>query len=221
MTTQALNIASELKALDLHVPTLGDYSSESMSDLSELDDSDGDEEGELSEEGELPETKKRNTMHNQKRHERRADRRRHKWNVEAQELESAQQEQKKVLALLYNCDVSQIHIHNVQRNMAALKLQACEEEKSHPLSRADIDELIPNTIWISEPGIHLGFLSETGKETLTIVFAVKIKSDKRERHGTKDFTPVTRFVKPELVEAIRAVEEEEMQEGQVVRSKQQ
>jgi hypothetical protein len=38
MTTQALNIASELKALDLHVPTLGDYSSESMSDLSELDD---------------------------------------------------------------------------------------------------------------------------------------------------------------------------------------
>jgi hypothetical protein len=60
--------------------------------------------------------------------------------------------------------------------MAALKkLQAREEEKSHPLSRADVDELIPNTIWIYEPGIHLGFLSETGKETLTIVFAVKIK----------------------------------------------
>jgi hypothetical protein len=61
--------------------------------------------------------------------------------------------------------------------MAALeKLQAREAENSRPLTRADVKTLVPTTVWLHQPGIHLGILSERGKDTLTIVFVVKIQS---------------------------------------------
>lgn len=81
-----------------------------------------------------------------------------------------------ILAAVYNVDVKELHIHNVQRNLADLKkLQDREEEKKAPLDRADVNELIPDFSWIHEPGIHLGFLSQEGEETVTIVLAVKIQ----------------------------------------------
>jgi hypothetical protein len=61
--------------------------------------------------------------------------------------------------------------------MAALeKLQARETENSLPLTRANIETLVPTTVWLHQPGIHLGILSERGKDTLAIVFVVKIQS---------------------------------------------
>jgi hypothetical protein len=73
MASQALDIASELRALDLDGPTLSEYSADSMDNLldqSELDEPgpspgkdilDDHKEGELSEEGELSKIRNSNT----------------------------------------------------------------------------------------------------------------------------------------------------------------
>jgi hypothetical protein len=78
------------------------------------------------------------------------------------------------LAIIYSCNPDEIHIHNLRRNQATLKkLQDREQLKKCPLSRADIDELIPEFKWMCEPGIHLGFVSRKDQHPL-LVLAVKI-----------------------------------------------
>ncbi|KAJ7868017.1 hypothetical protein B0H14DRAFT_3586629 [Mycena olivaceomarginata] len=91
----------------------------------------------------------------------------------AKELEEVQ---KKTLAIIYSCNPDEIHIHNLRRNQATLKkLQDREQLKKCPLSRADIDELIPEFKWMCEPGIHLGFVSRKDQHPL-LVLAVKISA---------------------------------------------
>ncbi|KAJ7222269.1 hypothetical protein GGX14DRAFT_428355 [Mycena pura] len=91
-------------------------------------------------------------------------------------LEEVQQQLRLVLAAIYDCNVDEIHIHNVRRDTAALARLQKRETKSGQLSRSDVDELIPNMVWIHEWGIHLGLLSEKGQNKPTLVFAVKISA---------------------------------------------
>jgi hypothetical protein len=82
MTSEALDIVAELRALDLYKPTPGDYSEDTIASMSDLSDTENDcessfpriytmalnkfpadegEDGELSEEGEIQDVKKGNT----------------------------------------------------------------------------------------------------------------------------------------------------------------
>ncbi|KAJ7133890.1 hypothetical protein C8R43DRAFT_1239394 [Mycena crocata] len=184
MASAELDIVPGLRALDIYTPSPDeDYSWEdSLSDLSEPSECDNSdhEEGEISDDGEINPQERKKQIRNAKAHQRfRASRQRKALKAKAEkekaeELMNARQQLKQMLAAVYNQKVDQIHIHTVKRDMAALKrLLDREEEKSSPLSRSDIDELIPGFRWIHEPGVHLGFLSEEGKDTITVVFAVK------------------------------------------------
>src|ERR1700761_4068171 len=83
---------------------------------------------------------------------------------------------RQVLAAVYNCPLQEMHLYAVRRDTAALgKLMKHELDTKNQLSRADVDKLVPNMRWIYELGIHLGLLSEKGREKVTIVFAVKIR----------------------------------------------
>ena len=80
-----------------------------------------------------------------------------------------------ILALIYQYDVKDIHIHNLQLKPKDLaKLQERERDKGFPLTRADVDELVPNTVWMYEHGLHLGLLSEEDQELPTIPLVVKV-----------------------------------------------
>ncbi|KAJ7217992.1 hypothetical protein GGX14DRAFT_390701 [Mycena pura] len=180
MTSEDLEegITIELRALNLcQVP--GDYSKrgiEEMSDLSECEDTVDREDGEISDHGELTDTKKAKTD-NQKCAAHRKLQHAHIRSQQQQDMEKAQLEMKLALALVYQYGVTEIHIHNLWQKPKALeKLQKRELKKGFPLTHADVDELLPDTVWIHEPGIYLGLLSEARQNLPTIALLVKIQS---------------------------------------------
>ncbi|KAF7354508.1 Polyketide synthase PksM [Mycena venus] len=206
MTSENVEVTSEnelidpaLDALDLNRPHPSTHHykwDDDMSDLTDLDESDGEltlsptdalpsttdyrekderEEGEISDDTELKDkTDTERKSLNRKRHQRGRSARTLK---EAKQLKAAQDVQKQVLAAVYGCSPEKVHIYNVRRDAMALSmLQDQEEENKGALTRANVDKICPDFQWIHESGIHLGFLFERGGEGLVLVFAVRIRA---------------------------------------------
>ncbi|KAJ7234977.1 hypothetical protein C8J57DRAFT_1379763 [Mycena rebaudengoi] len=83
-----------------------------------------------------------------------------------------------MLAVLYGVPLEQLHVHHVLLNMDGLhELQAREVENGKPLSRADVDEILPNCVWIHEPGVHIGYRHQSDPANpMIIVLAVRIQA---------------------------------------------
>ncbi|KAJ7851411.1 hypothetical protein B0H14DRAFT_3661290 [Mycena olivaceomarginata] len=179
--TSEITISPAFEALGLSEPD--GYTSDPLSDLTELEDDDSEDNDNSKSTAPAGDRKDGGTPDNQKS-ERKAKRNRdarvrnraHKKRKKAEKAKELEEVQKKTLAIIYSCNPDEIHIHNLRRNQATLKkLQDREQLKKCPLSRADIDELIPEFKWMCEPGIHLGFVFRKDQHPL-LVLAVKISA---------------------------------------------
>ncbi|KAJ7715563.1 hypothetical protein B0H14DRAFT_3171229 [Mycena olivaceomarginata] len=179
--TSEITISPAFEALGLSEPD--GYTSDPLSDLTELEDDDSEDNDNSKSTAPAGDRKDGGTLDN-KKSEKKAKRNRdarvrnraNKKRKKAEKAKELEEVQKKTLAIIYSCNPDEIHIHNLRRNQATLKkLQDREQLKKCPLSRADIDELIPEFKWMCEPGIHLGFVSRKDQHPL-LVLAVKISA---------------------------------------------
>ncbi|KAK6985194.1 polyketide synthase PksM [Favolaschia claudopus] len=177
MSSVPQDVVDRLGALDLYDPKCEGYETDGSVETALSDPPDSGDERQL-EDGEIADDNEKQAK-NYKRSLRRTERRKGDSNRKAEELRKAQRTTQETLAPILGVVADEIHIHMVRRDLRGLERLREREKgsgtrKPGSLTHDDVNELI-KVDWMFEPGIHIGYLSEKGKEQPTIVFMVKIK----------------------------------------------